>query len=91
MSTLSQKQVQAVIVEMTDIANKIANINILSDSDCQSFYYLSGKSKIYKDMISSYDGKNALGRALENLYNILMFICSSKLAEVRRYLQRTKI
>ncbi len=96
MSNLSPKQIQEVVVEMSDIANKIVQINILDDSDCQSFYYLSGKSKIYKEVIDSYRQTSShktggLSCVIENLYNVLMFLCAKKLAEVREYLQRTRI
>jgi len=92
----NSKQIQEIVVEMSDIANKIVQINIIDDSDCQSFYYLSGKSKLYKEIIDSYHQTSShktgeLGSVIENLYNVLMFLCAKKLAEVREYLQRTRI
>lgn len=96
MSNLSSKQMLAFIVEMSDVANKITQINILDDSDCQSFYFLSGKSKTYKDIVESCSKSTSsksreLACVIENLYSVLMSICTSKLAEVRRYLQRTQV
>ncbi len=83
---------------MLEIAGKVIAINIRDDSDCQSFYYFSGKTRVFKNIIKSNPNifykegrKTDLATQIENLYKILTFICAKKLDEVKKYLQRTMI
>ncbi len=98
MLELTQKQAKQVVVQMIDIAGKIIIISIKDDSDCQSFYYLSAKARVFKNIVKNnmhifYKDKKKTDLAVqvEGMYQILVFICTKKLEEIRKYLSRTMV